>query len=290
MPGWLITGAGGLLGRETCARLADDGADFTALSHAQLDITDRPGVAAALGRIRPEVVVNCAAWTAVDRAEAESELAFRVNGDAVRHLAEACQASRSALVQVSTDYVFAGQARRPYSEADPPDPQTGYGRGKLAGEQAVRTVLPDTGYVLRTAWLYGAYGPNFVLTMMAMERKQHFIDVVCDQQGQPTWAADVAQQLVALVRSGAPAGIYHATSSGATTWFGLAQEVFRLAGAQPARVRPVTSAAMLRPAKRPAYSVLGHASWAAAGLAVIGPWQDRLRQAFPSLLAAAGQA
>jgi dTDP-4-dehydrorhamnose reductase len=169
-----------------------------------------------------------------------------------------------------------------------PAPGTAYGRTKLAGEQAVLDRLDGTGYVVRTAWLYGAHGPNFVRTMIRLEQQRPDLDVVDDQHGQPTWTMDVADRIVALVSSGAPAGVYHATSSGETTWFGLAREVFRLLGADPDRVRPVGSAAYVRPAPRPAYSVLGHDAWSRAGLSPIGDWRLALRQAFPALAATEG--
>ena len=282
---WLVTGARGMLGRDLVTLLARDGEDVTGYGRGQLDITDAAAVGANLRQRQPAVVVNCAAWTTVDDAETHEEAALQVNGHAVAALAAACADHGSTLVQVSTDYVFDGTARQPYGETDPPSPRTAYGRTKLAGEQAVLGLLADggSGYIVRTAWLYGAHGPNFVRTMMDLERRRPAIDVVDDQRGQPSWTADVARQIIALVRSGAAAGIYHATSSGMTTWYGFAREVFELLGADPARVRPTTSEAYLRPAVRPSYSVLGHDSWARAGLDPIGDWQDALRRAFPEL-------
>jgi dTDP-4-dehydrorhamnose reductase len=143
------------------------------------------------------------------------------------------------------------------------------------------------GYVVRTAWLYGAHGPSFVATMIRKARAAAEVQVVDDQRGQPTWTVDVATRIAALVESGARPGIYHATSSGETSWFGLAQEVFRLIGADPARVSPARTAALARPAPRPAYSVLGHAAWDRAGLTPMGDWQVALRQAFPQLVTVA---
>lgn len=293
MSGWLITGAGGMLGADFRARLERDGEQVTGLSRSELDITDPAAADVAIDRYRPSVVVNCAAWTAVDDAETDEDAALRVNGQAVAGLAEACAGSGAVLVQISTDYVFGGgeplnRGARPYAEDDPPAPRTAYGRTKLAGEQAVLSRLGSAGYVVRTAWLYGACGGNFVRTMTRLERERPTVDVVDDQYGQPTWTSDVAGQVIALIRSGAPGGVYHATSSGSTTWFGLAQEVFRLLGADPARVRPVPTSAFPRPAPRPAYSVLGHGAWAAARLAPIGDWRLVLHQAFPELAAAWG--
>ena len=286
MSGWLITGAAGMLGQDLLRVAGLSGEPVTGLSRAELDITDAAAVAAALDRWRPAVVVNCAAWTGVDAAETQEAAARRVNGHGAAVLAAGCAARAAALVQLSTDYVFAGDGQEPYAEDGVPAPRTAYGRTKLAGEQAVLGQPGLTGYVVRTAWLYGAHGANFAATMIRKERAGAEVSVVDDQHGQPTWTMDVAGRIVALIQSAAPAGVYHATSSGATTWFGFAQEVFRLLGADPARVSPTGSADLARPAPRPGYSVLGHDRWQAAGLAPIGDWRQALRQALPSLAAA----
>jgi dTDP-4-dehydrorhamnose reductase len=282
---WLVTGAGGMLGTDLVAALTSRGEPVTALDRAGLDVTDAAAVTGAIARSRPDVVVNCAAWTAVDDAEAAQDRALAVNAGGAANLAGACAAHGARLVQVSTDYVFAGDAGRPYAEDAVPAPRTAYGRTKLAGERAVLARLPGSGYVVRTAWLYGAHGPSFVRTMIRLEGQRPTVDVVDDQHGQPTWTVDVARQVIALARSAAPAGIYHATSSGQTTWFGLAREIFGLLGADPSRVRPIPSSALPRPAPRPAYSVLGHGAWAQAGIPPIGDWRTALHRAFPGLLA-----
>jgi dTDP-4-dehydrorhamnose reductase len=284
MSEWLVTGAGGMLGRDLVTALHRRGEDVAGLARGELDVTDEAAVRGALRRHRPAIVVNCAAWTAVDDAEAHEDDALLVNARGAENIAAACAAGGARLVHVSTDYVFGGDGQRPYAEDDHPAPRTAYGRTKLAGEQAVLGLLPGTSIVVRTAWLYGAHGPNFVTTMIRMARARPAVEVVADQRGQPTWTVDVADQIIALARSGAGAGIYHATSSGQTTWFGLAQEIFRLLGADPARVRPVTSGAYPRPAPRPAYSVLGHDAWASAAIKPIGDWQAALRRAFPGLI------
>jgi dTDP-4-dehydrorhamnose reductase len=284
MSGWLVLGAGGMLGQDVVAALESAGPDVTGLGRSDLDITDEPAVRAELTRRRPDVVVNCAAWTAVDDAETREDEALRVNGTGAACVASASAAVGARLVHVSTDYVFAGDSTRPYAEGDRPAPRTAYGRTKLAGEQAVLRLHPGGGYVARTAWLYGAHGPSFVSTMIRLEGEKPAVDVVTDQRGQPTWTADVAGQVVALAASQAPPGVYHATSSGEATWFDLARELFRLLGADPARVRPTTSNAFPRPAPRPGYSVLGHDAWAGAGIEPIGDWRGALRRALPSLL------
>ncbi|MDG4864905.1 sugar nucleotide-binding protein, partial [Streptomyces sp. T-3] len=163
--GWLVTGAGGMLGRELCALLGQSGLSALPLTRADLDLTDAAAVARTVRRTAPAVVVNCAAWTDVDGAESAEEAALQVNGEAVRHLARACASSGARLLHVSTDYVFAGDADTAYAEDAAPAPRTAYGRGKLAGERAVLDELPTTGTVVRTAWLYGAHGRNFVTVM-----------------------------------------------------------------------------------------------------------------------------
>jgi dTDP-4-dehydrorhamnose reductase len=286
---WLITGGSGMLAQDLLSRLHSAGLDAVALTRADLDVTDPVSVTIALERYHPSVVVNCAAFTAVDDAEEQEDAALAVNGAGPRNLAVACRETGAVLLHVSTDYVFAGDATSPYPEDAPSGPRSAYGRTKLAGEEAVLEELPDTGYVVRTAWLYGAGGGNFVATMIKLEAARDTIDVVDDQRGQPTWTVDLADQLfrlgTAALAGSAPAGVYHGTSSGEVTWFGLTQQIFRLIGADPDRVRPTTSEAFRRPAPRPAYSVLGHDRWTAAGLEPIRPWGDALAEAVPHLLA-----
>jgi len=285
--GWLVTGAGGMLGQDVLARLAAAGERATALDRAALDLTDAAAVRRALERHRPAVVVNCAAWTAVDDAETREAEALAVNGDGPARLADACARTGAVLLHVSTDYVFAGDATAPYAEDAPTAPRSAYGRTKLAGERAVLNTLPDRGYVVRTAWLYGTGGANFVRTMIRLEGQREKLDVVDDQRGQPTWSADLAGLLLALGRGAlagtAPPGVYHGTSSGETTWYGLTREIFRLLGADPDRVHPTTSEAFVRPAPRPAYSVLGHDRFAAAGVAPLRDWRAALAEAFPRI-------
>jgi dTDP-4-dehydrorhamnose reductase len=274
-----------MLGLDLADRLRRDGERVTALTRRDLDVTDAAAVRDAFQRVRPDVVVNCAAWTAVDAAEAHEAAALAVNGVGPANLASASSSCGARMVQLSTDYVFDGTARQPYAEDAVQAPRSAYGRTKLAGEQAVLGQLPDTGYVLRTAWLYGLHGSNFVRTMIRLERQRPEVDVVDDQHGQPTWTVDVAGQIIALMRRKAAPGVYHATSSGQTTWCGLAREIFRQLGADPARVRAVPSSAIDRPAPRPAYSVLGHDRWRRAGIAPIGDWQRALSRALPELAA-----
>ncbi|TVZ03788.1 dTDP-4-dehydrorhamnose reductase [Trebonia kvetii] len=295
MTRWFVTGAAGMLGRDMTALLAARGEECTALTRADLDLTDGPAVTAAIASAKPDVVVNCAAWTAVDAAEEYEDEALAINGNGAANLAGACAEAGVLLVHPSTDYVFDGHASAPYAEDAPTAPAGAYGRTKLAGELAVRAALPDGSYLVRTAWLYGAHGKNFVKTMLRLARNGTAPGVVADQHGQPTWTADVATQICALIDASAPAGVYHATSSGQTTWFGFAEEIFRLYNEdqthdperQRLTPRPIATADYPTPAQRPAYSVLGHDAWHKAGIEPIGDWQDALHRAFTAILAEA---
>ena len=279
MTRWLVTGAAGMLGRDVLAVLARRGeTDVLAADRHRLDITDARAVADAVaGR---DVVVNCAAWTAVDDAESDEAAAFSANAVGPARLARACARAGARLLQISTDYVLAGDAVAPYREDALPAPRSAYGRTKAAGEWAVRSELPDRHWILRTAWLYGEHGPNFVRTMVRLERERDTVDVVDDQRGQPTWSRDLAERIVDVVAADAPAGTYHATAAGSITWYGLARAVFELVSANPDRVLPTTSEAFVRPAPRPAWSVLGHDRWAIAGLAPMRSWSEALAEAF----------
>ncbi|MCX4764660.1 dTDP-4-dehydrorhamnose reductase [Streptomyces sp. NBC_01275] len=292
---WLVTGAHGLLGRDVLAELAvDPDAAVTGPGRDRLDITDPAAVHTAVAGHR--VVVNCAAWTDVDGAERSEAAATAVNGTGVRHLARACADHGAVLLHLSTDYVFPGDARLPYPEDAPTGPVNAYGRSKRAGELAVAELLPHTGYVVRTAWLYGAQGSSFVATMLDLATRRETLEVVADQHGQPTWTRALARQLAALGRAAltgqAPAGVYHGTAAGQTTWCGLARETFRLSGLDPERIRPVGSERFPRPAARPAFGVLGHDNWLRAGLTPLPRWEDQLAAAlkqpdFAALAAAA---
>jgi dTDP-4-dehydrorhamnose reductase len=278
---WLVTGGSGQLGSEVVGILRSRGAEVVAPTHAVLDIADESSIAAAFDEHRPDVVVSCAAYTAVDAAQTDVEGATLLNATAPALLATASGRVGARLLHVSTDYVFAGDGTQPYAEDAPTAPRSVYGATKLAGELAVLETLPGTGYVVRTAWLYGATGSNFVRTMVRLAGERDVLEVVDDQLGQPTWAADVADRLVALGEAEAPPGVYHATSSGSTTWFGFARAVFEAYGLDPERVRPTTTDRFPRPAPRPAYSVLGHARWAAAGLEPIRDWRAAADAALP---------
>jgi dTDP-4-dehydrorhamnose reductase len=273
---WVVTGAGGMLGRDICSLLAgEEGVELAGYGHGELDIT-RPAA------IDADIVINAAAWTDVDGAEAAEEQATLVNGTGVAHLARACEAAGARLIQLSTDYVFPGTATSPIGEEAPTAPINAYGRSKLAGERVAAGYAG--GYIVRTAWLYGAHGRNFVDTILRRANTHEKLQVVNDQLGQPTWTRCLAEQLVGLGRAAmagtAAPGAYHGTAGGHATWYELAVAAFEEAGLDPSRIEPVTSEAFPRPAPRPAYSVLGHDRWAAAGVAPQPHWRDQLRTAF----------
>jgi dTDP-4-dehydrorhamnose reductase len=278
----MVTGAKGMLGTDATAVLERKGHDVVGVDVGDLELTDATAVKAALDDV--DVVLNCAAWTAVDEAETHEDEALVANATIPAVIAEAAAATGTRLVQISTDYVFAGDATSPYAEDAPMSPASAYGRTKAAGEAAVRGALPDAHLIVRTAWLYGAHGSCFPKTIARLAREKGSVSVVEDQVGQPTWTADVADVIVRLVETDAPAGTYHATSSGETSWFGFAREVVAAAGLNPEIVAATTAGAFPRPAPRPAYSVLGHDRLKEHAVEPIADWRDRWKQAAPAVL------
>lgn len=271
-----------MLGQDMVARLAASGEDFTPLSRSQLDVTAPTEVEAAVRG--HDVVVNCAAWTGVDAAESNEGGAFAVNAVGAAVIARAAGLAGARTVQISTDYVFGGAASSPYGEMDPLAPRSAYGRTKAAGEWAVRAETDDY-LIVRTAWLYGAAGRCFPKTIARAGAARGALEVVNDQIGQPTWTADLAELVLRLVRTGAKSGTYHGTSSGQVSWHGFARAIVEAAGMDPAIVAPTSSATLVLPAPRPAYSVLGHAALHSAGVEPIGSWADRWAVAASSVLA-----
>lgn len=268
----LVTGGGGMLAH-ALGKVFGDEVELASREH--LDITDTDAVRDAVQGRR--AVINAAAYTAVDRAETHEGEAFAVNAAGAENIARACADASVSLVQVSTDYVFDGRATSPYAEDAPTGPISAYGRTKLAGEQAVLDVHPGGTRILRTAWLYGAAGPSFVATMLAKARAGERVSVVTDQVGQPTWTVDVATRIRDVFD--APAGVYHATNSGSCSWWDLAVAVYERVGADVTLVDTTVAAAFVRPAPRPAYSVLGDGAALVAGLPAMRPWRDALDDA-----------
>lgn len=256
-----------------------------------LDLADFDAVRAAVREIRPGLIVNAAAYTAVDKAEQETELAFRINGEAVGVLAEAAQAAGAGLIHYSTDYVFPGDGAAPYRENDAVDPLGAYGRSKLAGEDAIRAVgVPHL--ILRTAWVYGRRGGNFLLTMLRLMREREVLRVVDDQHGAPTWSRLIAEATALMIarstRNGRvelseKSGTYHLTCGGQTTWYGFAEKIRELGlarGLLPescARLEPIPTSGYPTPAQRPAYSVLSNAKLLQEFGLALPDWEEALR-------------
>ena len=267
----LVTGAAGMLGTDVVAAAAA-GHDVVAFARADLDITDAEAVRAAVRDTQPDAVINCAAYTNVDGAETEEDTATRINGDGAGHLAAAAAESGAHIVHVSTDYVFAGDATEPYREDAPTGPIGAYGRSKLAGELAVQAAAPTSHSIVRTAWVFGPHGKNFVDTMLKLAATRDELTVVDDQLGCPTYTGHLATALITIAEQRSN-GLLHVAGGGQCTWRDLAVATFAAAGLD-VTVHPTTTAAFGAPAPRPAYSVLGSTRSDAPALP---SWQDGLK-------------
>lgn len=290
MSGWLLTGAGGQVGRETLALARVQGIDIVALDRAGLDIADESAVDAILTSYQPRVVINAAAYTGVDKAESEQEAAYRVNAIGPGVLAAACARHNAALIHISTDYVFDGTKTGPYVESDPIAPLGVYGTTKAEGEARVRAAL-ERHVILRTAWVYGVYGHNFLKTMVRLAGERDRLTIVADQVGCPTATRDIADALLTAAHAldaGQPvAGTYHFGGQGVTSWHGFASEIIeqaaRFTGRRP-EVAAITTADYPTPAQRPANSELNSAHFARAFGVQAAPWRARVDEIVRELL------
>ncbi len=283
----LITGSNGQLGTELVSRYLDRAQEEVFVGDLpDLDITSEESVASIFANIAPDLVINCAAWTAVDAAEEKEREAFAVNAEGPAILAQYCARVGARMVQISTDYVFAGDAREPYAESAHAEPVTAYGRTKLAGENFVRELLPENHIVIRTAWLYSQTGHNFVKTIIRSQKERDTLSVVTDQIGQPTSAADLADQIISLLDKFPGSGTFHGTNSGVTSWFEFARAIMSEIGQDPQRVLPTDSSSYVQLAPRPAYSVLGHEGWASVGMEPMRDWRVALHKAMPAIMQA----
>ena len=288
----LVIGCRGQIGRELMAARLPAGVSRLGLGHSDLDISDRDAVEALVERCRPALIVNAAGYTAVDRAESEPQAAFAANSDAPAYLADAAAAAASALVHLSTDYVFDGAKTGAYTEDDPVGPLGVYGASKAAGERAVRERL-ERHVILRTSWVFGTHGTNFVKTMLRLGRERDQLRVVADQRGCPTGAADIAEAVLGIARQllierrGDVWGTYHFAGRGATTWHGFAEAIFERAaplwGRRP-EVVPIATADYPTPARRPASSVLDCTRFERTFGLPRRPWTEQLDAVLPSLL------
>jgi dTDP-4-dehydrorhamnose reductase len=278
----LITGANGQLGSEIqniSPRYS--GFHFIPTDVEELDLTDKAAVESFISTHDIDYIINCAAYTAVDKAEDEVELCYKINRDAVKNLAEAA-AGKVKIIHVSTDYVFDGLADVPYKETDRTRPQSIYGKSKLAGEEALLAACPES-IIIRTSWLYSVYGNNFVKTMLRLGKERPELNVVADQQGTPTYAADLAQAILSIIvhveKTGDfPAGIYHYSNEGVTTWFDFAKKIMQLAGITTCSVHPITTEQYPVKAARPRYSVLDKTKIRRTFWIGVPEWEESLRQ------------
>ena len=268
----LVVGADGQLGSDV-ARLLSPTVEVTARVADELDVTDRAVLQREVEALHPDVVINCAAWTAVDRAETEPDAAYRVNVLGARNVAQAARRVGARVVYFSTDYVFDGTATEPYDEDAPTGPLSVYGRTKLQGEQATREANPDH-LILRLAWLYGSTGHNFVRTVLRLADEKDQLRIVDDQVGSPTFTEDVVHQLWTAIEEGC-SGTYHCVNAGQASWYAFASRiVHRLGLTIP--VVPIRTADYTTPARRPAYSVLADRKFDLEQLNGMRPWEDAL--------------
>lgn len=279
----LVTGCNGQLGNEL-QQLASKYEDiqFHFTDKEELDITDRKEVYSFIERHAISVVINCAAFTAVDKAESEPELCDLLNHVAPGYLAEAVASIGGTMIHVSTDYVFDGTSCTPYREEDTPNPQTVYGRTKLAGEESVIRSCPGS-MVIRTAWLYSTFGNNFVKTMIRLGKERDSLGVVFDQIGTPTYARDLAQAILTAVEKGIVPGVYHFTNEGVCSWFDFTRAIHRLEGIDDCQVRPIHTDEYPVPAKRPHYSVLDKSKIRKTYGIDIRWWEDALKECVKNL-------
>ncbi len=276
----LVTGAGGQVGREVVELLADD--DVIAVDHATLDITDAQAVRDLVIATRPDAIVHCAAWTAVDACESDPDRAFLVNATGVRNVANAARAVGAYVATISTDYVFDGTKPEPYDERDATNPESIYGKSKLAGELEV----DPTSAIVRTSWVVGRYGANMVKTILRLAGEHEKLSFVSDQRGHPTIAADLARMLCLFTRERL-SGTWHVTNQGAVSWHEFAQSVLAAAGDDPSRVGPITTDELQppRPAPRPANSILDNRALREAGIDLLPDFHESLQKLVTQLRA-----
>ncbi len=280
----LVTGSNGQLGSElqSLAPAHDETCRFFFTDVAELDITDRQAVYSFVEQNRISVIVNCAAFTAVDKAESEPERCNLLNHIAPGYLAEAIASVGGTMIQISTDYVFDGTSCKPYKEEDITNPQTVYGRTKLAGEESVIRTCAGS-MVIRTAWLYSTYGNNFVKTMLRLGKERDKLGVVADQIGTPTYARDLAKAILTVIEKGIKPGVYHFTNEGTCSWYDFTKAIHRMEGIEDCEVSPIHTEDYPVPAKRPHYSVLDKTKIKQTYELDIRWWEDALKDCLKKL-------
>lgn len=275
----LITGSNGQLGRSLQRQLANDPDLITIFTDVDtLDITDREAINRFLGDNKIDIIVNCAAYTAVDKAETDDLMAARINTEAVGYIAEMARKHAVKVLHISTDYVFSGENFRPYAENDEPYPHSIYGRTKLEGEGLLSAFCPDS-IIIRTAWLYSEFGNNFMATMLRLAKEKNQLRIVSDQIGTPTYAGDLADAIHSILKSPEwKPGIYHFTNEGVASWYDFALAIFAISGINNIEVSPCTTRDYPTPARRPLYSVLSKTKIKKTFNLTIPHWQKSLRK------------
>lgn len=271
----LLTGSQGMLGHAFITLLSSN-YRVSGYDLPELDITNLTTIKSNVLKIKPDIIINTAAYTDVDGCETDSDLAYSVNGLGPRNLAIVSNELNIPLVHFSTDYIFDGIGNSPYKEWDLPNPQSVYGKSKLLGEQYVRQ-LTNKYYIIRTSWLYGQYGKNFVKTMLRLAQEREELGVVNDQQGSPTYTGDLAIAVSRLIQTQAY-GTYHLTNRGSCTWYEFALEIFKQAGVNGIQVNPITTEELNRPAPRPKYSVMDNYIWRLQGFKPLRNYTEALRE------------
>lgn len=281
----LITGAEGQLGRKLKEVLSTTNFEIMSLSRSELDITQTEQVDYLINSTKPDWVINTAAYTNVDGAESEPEKAHSINASGPENLALSSVRNNARLIQISTDYVFDGKSKNPYEERDEKNPKSVYGTSKSMGEDKVIAAMDSNYYIVRTSWLYSEYKSNFAKFMVSRAiNGLDKVEVVNDQFGQPTYAGDLALQLLNVIQNKPEFGIYHGTNSGRCSWHEYAQEIFTLAGEDPNRVQEISSLKLQRKAERPENSSLSHSQWSKSGLKEMRNWKEALHENFPQIL------
>jgi dTDP-4-dehydrorhamnose reductase len=279
----LLLGGSGILGSEVLPLLQNQNIDYVAPTSSDLNITDKDKVIKFVSDFRPTWIINCAAWTNVDGAESSFEDAIKLNETAVENVGVAADLFECKIIHISTDYVFDGESSEPYLETSQVDPLNKYGESKLLGEKALLEALPSA-YVVRTSWLYGVSGKNFVKTIAGKALRREEANVVNDQVGSPTSARDLAIGIVSILRNQPESGIYHYSNRGNCSWFELAQEIYEIVGANKELVHPISSETLSFVAKRPKFSLLSKEKWISAGLSEVPSWKDSLQFMMPEII------